>query len=79
MKRPAVVAGYALLGSTWLILKTEGALQQMMREKATMLGMITLGKNKPILKNVSALFCCHHHSTLYFLLCPSVGHCWQVC
>ena len=43
------------------------------------LGMITLGKNKPILKNVSALFCCHHHSTLYFLLCPSVGHCWQVC
>ncbi len=38
----SVVAGYALLGSTWLILKTEGALQQMMRDKAFMLGMITL-------------------------------------
>jgi cytochrome d ubiquinol oxidase subunit II len=38
----AVVVGYALLGATWLILKTEGALQQRMQKFAYGLGMGTL-------------------------------------
>lgn len=33
----AVVVGYALLGATWLIMKTEGELQQMMRQAAKVL------------------------------------------
>lgn len=39
----AVVVGYALLGSTWLVLKTEGALQSRMRALARPLGIATLG------------------------------------
>lgn len=39
----AVVIGYALLGSTWLVLKTDGVLQARMRKFATPLGLATLG------------------------------------
>lgn len=39
----AVVVGYALLGATWLVLKTENALQIQMRGYAWYLGAATLG------------------------------------
>jgi len=39
----AVAIGYALLGATWLIMKTEGALQHRMRRLAWPLGFATLG------------------------------------
>lgn len=39
----AVVVGYALLGATWIILKTEGSLQRQMQTYAWWLGAITLG------------------------------------
>jgi cytochrome d ubiquinol oxidase subunit II len=39
----ALVAGYALLGATWLVLKTEGPLQDRMRGYAFRLGIVTLG------------------------------------
>ncbi|MGV6803158.1 MAG: cytochrome d ubiquinol oxidase subunit II [Ruegeria sp.] len=39
----AVVIGYALLGATWLVLKTEGDLQVQMRGYAWWLGAATLG------------------------------------
>ena len=38
----ALVAGYALLGATWLVLKTEGPLQARMRGYAFRLGIVTL-------------------------------------
>ncbi len=38
----ALVAGYALLGATWLVLKTEGPLQSRMRGYAFRLGIVTL-------------------------------------
>ena len=37
----ALVVGYALLGSTWLIMKTEGALNIAMRRRARFLGIAT--------------------------------------
>jgi cytochrome d ubiquinol oxidase subunit II len=39
----AVATGYALLGATWLVLKTEGGLQHRMRRLAWPLGFATLG------------------------------------
>ena len=39
----AVVTGYALLGSTWLVMKTEGSLQRRMRRIAWPTGFATLG------------------------------------
>lgn len=39
----AVVIGYALLGATWLILKTENEIQMQMRRYAWKLGAATLG------------------------------------
>ncbi len=39
----AVVVGYALLGATWLVLKTEGPLHDRMRERAKPLAFATLG------------------------------------
>lgn len=39
----AVVVGYALLGATWVILKTEGSLQRQMQNRAWWLGAGTLG------------------------------------
>ena len=39
----AVATGYALLGATWLVLKTEGELQARMRRLARPLGIATLG------------------------------------
>ena len=39
----AVMAGYMLLGATWLIMKTEGALQDRMRSRAWILGLATVG------------------------------------
>ncbi len=39
----AVVVGYALLGASWLVMKTEGALQERMRGLARWLGLATLG------------------------------------
>ena len=39
----AVVIGYGLLGSTWLIMKTEGPLQTQMRGYAKWLGIGTIG------------------------------------
>ncbi len=39
----AVVIGYALLGSTWLIWRTTGALQTQMKGYAFLLGIATLG------------------------------------
>ncbi len=38
----AVVVGYALLGATWLVLKTEGSLEIQMRRYAYVLGVATL-------------------------------------
>ncbi len=38
----SVVAGYALLGSTWLVLKTEGALQAKVKRFASRLGVAML-------------------------------------
>ena len=38
----AVVVGYVLLGSTWLVMKTEGELKQRMREYARFAGIFTL-------------------------------------
>ena len=38
----AVVTGYALLGATWLIMKTEGELQDLSRRNATIAGVATL-------------------------------------
>jgi len=38
----AVVTGYALLGATWLVMKTEGALQRRMRRRAGPLALATL-------------------------------------
>lgn len=39
----AVVVGYAMLGATWIVMKTEGSLQQNMRNRAWWLGAGTLG------------------------------------
>jgi len=39
----AVVVGYALLGATWLNMKTTGALQNRMRHRSRYLGVATLG------------------------------------
>ncbi|MFB9148570.1 cytochrome d ubiquinol oxidase subunit II [Roseovarius ramblicola] len=39
----AVATGYALLGATWLVMKTEGSLQHRMRRVAWPLGAATLG------------------------------------
>ena len=39
----AVVAGYCLLGATWLVMKTEGPLQERMRRRAWTFGLLTLG------------------------------------
>lgn len=39
----ALVIGYALLGATWLVMKTEGELQARMRRIATVAGVGTLG------------------------------------
>jgi cytochrome d ubiquinol oxidase subunit II len=38
-----VVAGYALLGATWLVWRTEGALQRRARRYAELLGFLVLG------------------------------------
>ncbi len=38
----AVLAGYALLGSTWLVMKTDGDVQAMARSKARIAGIVTL-------------------------------------
>ena len=38
-----VCAGYALLGATWLVMKTEGPLQEKMRKAAWWLAVVTLG------------------------------------
>ena len=39
----AVVTGYMMLGATWLVMKTEGPLQERMRARAWPLGLATLG------------------------------------
>jgi len=39
----AVVVGYALLGATWIIMKTEGRIQRQMQSYARWLGAATLG------------------------------------
>jgi cytochrome d ubiquinol oxidase subunit II len=39
----AVVAGYALIGATWLVMKTDGAVQERAREHAKLLLPIVLG------------------------------------
>ena len=39
----AVVVGYMLLGATWLVMKTEGPLQERMRKRAWPLGIGTIG------------------------------------
>jgi cytochrome d ubiquinol oxidase subunit II len=39
----AVVAGYSLLGATWLVMKTEGQLQVRMRNMAWIFAFMTLG------------------------------------
>lgn len=39
----AVVVGYALLGASWLVLKTEGTLRAQMRHYAWRLGIATIG------------------------------------
>ena len=39
----AVVFGYMLLGATWLVMKTEGPLQERMRRRAWVFGLLTLG------------------------------------
>ncbi|EFL89373.1 cytochrome d ubiquinol oxidase subunit II [Ahrensia sp. R2A130] len=38
----AVVVGYMLLGATWLVMKTEGPLQERMRSRAWAFGLITM-------------------------------------
>lgn len=38
----AVVVGYALLGATWIVMKTEGAIQSQMRGYAKVTGTVTL-------------------------------------
>ena len=38
----AVMVGYALLGTTWLVMKTEGPLQERMRKRAWVLGVGTV-------------------------------------
>src|SRR3546814_3073058 len=38
----ALVVGYSLLGATWLVLKTEGSLQQQARRYAWVAGIATL-------------------------------------
>ena len=38
----ALVTGYGLLGSTWLVMKTEGALQEKSRSQALFTGVVTL-------------------------------------
>jgi cytochrome d ubiquinol oxidase subunit II len=38
-----VVAGYALLGATWLVMKTDGPVQADARRNATMLLLVVLG------------------------------------
>lgn len=38
----AVMVGYMLLGATWLVMKTEGPLQDRMRRKAWVLGAVTV-------------------------------------
>ncbi len=39
----AVVVGYTLLGATWLVMKTDGPLQERMRTRAWVLGFATIG------------------------------------
>lgn len=39
----AVMVGYMLLGSTWLVMKTTGGLQERMRRRAVLLGIATVG------------------------------------
>ncbi len=39
----AVVVGYMLLGATWLVMKTEGGLQERMRKRAWPLAIATVG------------------------------------
>ena len=39
----AVVAGYCLLGATWLVMKTDGAIQDRMRRRAWVFGLATVG------------------------------------
>lgn len=39
----SLVVGYALLGATWLVMKTEGDLQAAMRRRAGPLALVTLG------------------------------------
>ena len=39
----AVMCGYCLLGATWLVMKTEGPLQERMRARAWPFGLVTLG------------------------------------
>lgn len=39
----AVMVGYMLLGATWLVMKTTGALQERMRRRAWTLGLATVG------------------------------------
>ena len=39
----AVMAGYMLLGATWLVMKTEGPLQERMRKRAWVFGLATVG------------------------------------
>jgi len=38
----ALIAGYMLLGATWLVLKTEGAMQQQARDYAWRAGLVTI-------------------------------------
>ena len=39
----AVMVGYMLLGATWLVMKTTGELQERMRRRAWVLGLMTVG------------------------------------
>lgn len=39
----AVMVGYMLLGATWLVMKTTGELQERMRRRAWVLGLVTVG------------------------------------
>ena len=39
----AVMAGYALLGATWLVMKTSGDIQERMRRRAWTFGLATIG------------------------------------
>ena len=38
----AVICGYMLLGATWLVMKTDGEIQDRMRRRAWVLGLVTL-------------------------------------